>query len=307
MGTRREFERSLQANATSYFLQRGLPVHEKYPYCLDTLPNWPANIIDPGVAEYIQLQKAERQARRSPFPLHKWVHHGLSSQAMLFNLVGPLVLSGDLEPLLQALRTAGVPIPNGRTTADFEYEDRSVFQERSGQPTSFDLQIAVDGSPQVFVECKLVEREFGSCSVFTDGDCDGRNPARDFQLCTLHRMGRSYLPLMKKHQLLSGEFAQGPFCAMAMHYQFFRELLFALEKGGSFVLLSDERSPVFQDAVTGRGRMSLLRSLLPTAAQARVHAISVQQVINAIEESGPHAWVAQFRDKYGLAAPEQPG
>jgi len=90
---------------------------------------------------------------------------------------------------------------------------------------------------------------------------------------------------------------------MSMHYQFFRELLFALEKAGNFVLLSDERSPVFQDAETGRGRMALLKSLLPADAQMRVHAVSVQRVVNAIERTGRHEWISEFKSKYGLAAP----
>jgi len=32
-------------------------------------------------------------------------------------------------------------------------------------------------------------------------------------------------------------------CLLSSYYQFFRELLLALELGGSFVLFSDERSP----------------------------------------------------------------
>ncbi len=76
---------------------------------------------------------------------------------------------------------------------EFEYSQRSVFNEDSGQPTSIDLVLrAPEGEVSAFVECKFVEREFGQCSVFTGGDCDGRNPASDLSLCYLHHIGRRY-------------------------------------------------------------------------------------------------------------------
>jgi len=49
------------------------------------------------VAAYIEEEHAQREAQQQGFPLHKYTHHGLSSQAMLFNLVGSLIVrSGSL-------------------------------------------------------------------------------------------------------------------------------------------------------------------------------------------------------------------
>ena len=82
-----------------------------------------------------------------------------------------------------------------------EYEDRSIFKEDQGQPTSIDLVItSPDDVPEIFIEAKFVEQEFGGCSVFQSGDCDGRNPAVNHELCYLHHIGRQYWSLMQQNQ-----------------------------------------------------------------------------------------------------------
>jgi hypothetical protein len=226
---------------------------------------WPHNIILPEVAAYIEEEHGRRGAQQQGFPLHKWIHHGLSSQAMLFNLVGPLIVRGNLEPLRQAFDQQEIAWPEGDVSGCFEYEDREVFNEDAGQPTSVDLMLeGEEGSPRLLVEGKLVEREFGGCSLFGAGDCDGRNPAGEFSLCYLHHIRRKYWELLKKHGFLSGPIGQNATCILATYYQFFREVIFSLELGGSFVLLSDERSPTFIcDGPQGRrGLMPFLLSLL---------------------------------------------
>ena len=70
-------------------------------------------------------------------------------------------------------------------------------------------------------EAKLVEKEFGGCSAFAKGDCDGHNPAKDFNLCYLHHIGRRYWELMGKHGFLDGPLAKDSVCIMASYYQFF--------------------------------------------------------------------------------------
>ncbi|MHA1137260.1 MAG: PGN_0703 family putative restriction endonuclease, partial [Candidatus Thorarchaeota archaeon] len=57
---------------------------------------------------------------------------------------------------------AGIAWPIGEVTAEFEYDDRTVFNEDSGQPTSIDLVVTGENKG-IFVEAKLVEREFGGC------------------------------------------------------------------------------------------------------------------------------------------------
>jgi POLQ-like helicase len=149
----RGFRDKLQAAAAKWFADHGFSVSSRYRYILADRKAWSQNIILPEVAAYIKEEQVRREAQQQGFPLHKYIHHGLSSQAMLFNLIGPLVVSGDLEPLQQALAQQGVTWPEGNLSASFEYEDRTVFNEDTGQPTSIDL-VLKDGSdtPYLFIE-----------------------------------------------------------------------------------------------------------------------------------------------------------
>lgn len=298
----KEFESALQKTAAAWFAARDYRVHPRMPYLLANWADWDKNIIQLDVFKYI-VEERQRRSTKIGFPLHKFIHHGLSSQAMLFNLVGPLIVSQDLAPLAEAFRRENIFWPEGKASASLEYENRNVFNEDSGQPTSIDLIIQDEtGKPRIFVEAKLVEREFGGCSVFTAGDCDGRNPAQDFQTCYLHFIERRYWEILEKHGFLNGPIGRAATCILATHYQFFREVLFALELGGAFVLLSDERNPTFAcpNSAGKRGLVPLLLSFVPENFHDRVAMVSIQQIVQTIKDSGRHPWIADFESKYAL-------
>ena len=186
----------------------------------------------------------------------------------------------------------------------FEVEDRQVFHEDYGQPTSIDLVVDFEPpSAPIFIEAKLVEKKFGGCSVFAAGDCDGLNPVKDFTLCYLHHVGRKYWDRMKEHGFLAGALAASPICPFASYYQFFREALFALHKCGYFVLLYDARNPTFfADGPQGRrGLWPFLLSLIPEVPRSRMRAISVQQLFQEIVNAGGHEdWTPEFSKKYAI-------
>lgn len=298
-----QFVTHLRQAAKDWFAELKYAVHPKYAYCLAEWADWHKNIIVPEVATYIENIRNERASIRQGFPLHDYIHHGLSSQALLFNLIGSLIVRNDLESLREAVRSSNLVWPGLSQRTMFEYEDRLVFNEDSGQPTSIDLVI---GDPNttgsLFVECKLVETEFGGCSVFNQGDCDGANPVADFSRCYLHHIGRRYWTLLKKHGFLDGPIKVDTTCVLASHYQFFRLVLFALERGGTFVLLSDERSPTFscQGPMGERGLMSLLLQYVPKRHRTSVGQISIQNVVAAVIASNRHDWIADFKLKYGM-------
>lgn len=298
------FVNHLRQAAGEWFAKRGCIVHPKYPYCIAEWKDWKGNIIIPDVSAYIEAIRKERAAEGQGFPLHHYVHHGLSSQALLFNLIGTLIVRNDLEPLRNALRLRNLVWPGKKEKPIFEYEDRSVFNEDSGQPTSIDLVIGVpEATGSLFIECKLVETEFGGCTVFAQGDCDGTNPSTDFSRCYLHHIGRRYWTLLKKYGFLEGPLSSNTTCILSSHYQFFRVVLFALEKGGTFVLLSDERSPTFlsKGRMDERGLMPLLLKFVPHRLHNVVGHMSIQDVVKEIESSGRHEWIEQFKVKYGMA------
>lgn len=93
-------------------------------------------------------------------------------------------------------------------------------------------------------------------------------------------------------------------CTLATHYQFFREIIFAVELGGAFILLSDERSPTFvcDGPIGKRGLMTQLLPFVPDNLRNRVAMVSIQLVVQAIQSSGRHGWIKEFKNKYGLNA-----
>ncbi|HOD62615.1 MAG TPA: hypothetical protein PKG96_11005 [Bacilli bacterium] len=296
-----EFESELRNSSSEWFQKNNFQVHNKMPYCLDSLENWKNNIILAEVAAYIDNFKNESEKKNKPFPLHKYAHHGLSSQAMVFNLIGPLITRNDLNPLTDLLKLKGIDCKINN--AHFEYEDRNVFNEDTGQPTSIDLVLFdTEQKPRVFIESKLVEAEFGGCSVFTKGDCAGRNPINDLQECFLHFIGRKYWYLIEKYGF-NEKIKNEKICILVNYYQFFREILLSIDKDGYFVLLSDERSPVFNYQKEGkvRGLIPLLREFVPDKYKDRIILVTIQEIVNSIESTNRHNdWINEFKVKYGI-------
>lgn len=256
------------------------------------------------VVKYIQQCKTNCEANSSPFPLHKYLHHGLSSQAMAFNLIGPLITRNDYTPLVDVLQNKGISIASQVSKAEFEYEDRNIFNEDAGQPTSIDIVLSdSSGKPIVFIESKLVEQEFGGCSVFSNGDCEGRNPLGQKNDCYLHFIGRHYWDLMEEYGIAEN-LKNEKQCIFVAHYQFFREVLFSLKKGGIFVLLSDERSPVFHCDANGKrkGIMPFLIEFIPLTYRTRIVSISIQELVEQLKTKENHRdWIEEFQLKYRIA------
>lgn len=302
-----QFESELRNRAASFFQEKGYQSQKKYPFILAEWKRWPSNIILEEVADFINREREERAKQRIGFPLHKYLHHGLSSQAMLFNLVGPLVTRKDFEPFQKLMAAKNIDWDGDDLKARFEVEDREVFNEDFGQPTSIDLVVENGHGPSLFIEAKFVEREFGGCSVFSRGDCDGRNPSKQHSLCYLHHIGRKYWELIEEYGVFDQTWLESPTCPLASYYQFFREMLFALHQEGIFVLLHDERNPTFScDGPDGkRGVFAFLVSMLPSSIRSRVIGVSTQELFQVISASGKHDdWVPEFSEKYGISAIE---
>ena len=146
------FEKELRISASNWFRTKGFPTHSRMPYCLNKWDDWKKNIILDEVSMYIETYKKNCEQHGNPFPLHKYIHHGLSSQAMAFNLIGPMITRNNLGPLLKILKKKNIQISSEIKSASFEYEDRKVFNEDSGQPTSIDIVLKnKDGEPVVFI------------------------------------------------------------------------------------------------------------------------------------------------------------
>lgn len=296
-----QYESELRKIATDWFRSKGYDTDDKYSFILKNYDEWTKNIILPEVADFIKLQIKEQDS----FPLHKYIHHGLSSQALVFNLVGPLIVNSDLTPLLSLMQKKGIQLNSDKFNAEFEFEDRDVFNEDSGQSTSIDLVLKNDlGKPVIFIESKLVEKEFGGCSVYKLGDCDGRNPKDDLSSCYLHFIGRKYWDKLIEYGFLNSQIGSDSSCVLVNNYQYFRELLFALSNDGIFILLFDERNPTFfnSNGVKVRGLMDYLKTLTPEKYHHRIAHISIQELVKEISLFDNHKWINEFKIKYGLNA-----
>ncbi len=88
-------------------------------------------------------------------------------------------------------------------------------------------------------------------------------------------------------------------CVFTNYYQFFREVLFSLKKGGTYTLLFDERSPVFSRH--GRGLFPFLMDFIPHQYQNKIILLSVQEMVLELEQSEIHKdWIHNFKLKYGI-------
>ena len=199
----------------------------------------------------------------------------------------------------------GIEWPKGISRGEFEYEDTRVFNETPpGTPTSIDLVLLDDNHvPMIFIEAKLAEERFGGCSKVDDCPIRDSNPRDHLDACYLHEQrGRTYWKVLEDTGFLSEQLGSEQRCILADHYQFFREAAFAVQRGGTFVLLCDDRNVALwgDDPTERNGLFWHLRGLLPQALQARVAAVSVQQIVAAIRETGRHDWIEEFASKYGL-------
>ena len=253
-----EYRSGLQSAAAHWFRARRCRVNEDKPFILRDHEEWSRNII---LSEVYAAVESVR-------PRHTQIHHGLSSQALTFNLFGALMVRDDWEAAKEAFEVAGVPWPSPSCTGQFEYDDREVFAEAGrDQPTSWDVALGHDPAhPSILVEVKFTEHDLGQCSVYQRGDCSGQNPAADFNLCYLHvDKHRRYLTLARDLGDLQSRAFAGSFCPFTIYYQFYREVMFAAAKGAHMVFVLDERNPAlwFPTPKGERGLIPFLLSTLP--------------------------------------------
>ncbi len=149
----KKWEADLRRQIAKYFEGKGKLVSERYPYIIEKRSDkdWHENIILERVWTYIEEQKKQHHAQKLSFALHKYDHHGLSSQGFLFNLLGPLVVDKQWHILDEIIHQAGIQLSTNITNAKFEVEDRGVFNEQQTQPTSIDLFLYTVYNENVFI------------------------------------------------------------------------------------------------------------------------------------------------------------
>ena len=291
-----DYRRRMEKAAAAWIKSRQLLTGQA-PYILKEHGLWAQNLLDPDLAGMILAERSLRANSGAGFPLHKYLHHGLSSQAMLFNLMLPLLKAGDVDALKSGFEAANIPWPGPGARARLEVEDRDLFNENTGQPTSFDLEISGPNGPTLYIEAKLVEQEFGGCSLLEGGDCDGENPATDHKKCALVAMGRRYWDRL---DALDFDLSAGPICPFGSYYQFYREAAYALIRGGHYVLLVHDQNPAFWKDQGSRGLWPFLLKSVPEKHRPRLHRLTLQQLATSLRQTGRHPWIDEFSTRYAL-------
>ncbi len=293
----------LEKSSAEWFAKREYWTRPEYPYILQDKTDWRKNIILSEVYEYVMGRK---QARNHLFPLHDWLHHGLSSQAMLFNLLGPLVVKNSLVVLAEPFKEAGIVFPR-HIDGEFEYQDRLVFNELQTQPTSLDFVLKDEtNEPKILIEAKLVEKSFGYCSRLQSAVCSGLNPANGIleKECELVNIGREYWKVLIENDVLTEETLKGPTCPLAVFYQFYREVGFAVKTNAQLVFLVDERNPFFSPITDSSLPNRLIKSLKPTIRE-KVKIVTIQRIFAEIAKFFQgESWVEALSAKYALNTPK---
>ncbi len=102
---------------------------------------------------------------------------------------------------------------------------------------------------------------------------------------------------MKEHGL-DEPYKDSLICPFVVYYQFYRELMFALEHNGYFVMLIDEKNPAF-NRPNGRGLVNILRERLSKKHQDLFKVVYIHDVVKILEENN-YSLASDFRLKYGM-------
>jgi hypothetical protein len=226
---------------------------------------------------------------------------------MAFNLLGPLVVRKDLAPIKEAfVAVGGWGGYWDELYAYFEAHDRKVFSEPEGLPTCVDFAIQGNGNG-IFADVIFTQSGFTGCPYIKDGSCDGKNPCWFGKLaeCALTRSGNTLWTQMEKWAMSESTRIDGDTCPFVNYYSFFQKLLFSMVNDGVYILITDERNPLFvQRDEKGNlvdGLCQQLSEALPRHRWGRVGAFTIQDLVRAIEKTGRHGdWIQEFKDKYAI-------
>ena len=223
-----------------------------------------------------------RAAVEATIPLkerHRWFRSMKSSQAVAQSVFGNLIVSGKLS-LLESLESdQGLPAfcdNLAKASVQLEYSVKHLGEPR---PTSVDLW--VNGSRRIAVECKLTEEDFGTCSRprlkegkdsnFSRDHCDGnytRQRARQSR-CSLTEIGVRYWDHVSGLFDWSGNDDLVP-CPLSSTYQLVRNVLAACVSPDGYIdtnkahalIIYDARNPSFQSGGVANNQWNAARAAL---------------------------------------------
>ena len=246
---------------------------------------------------------------------HRWFRSFKSSQALAQSVFGAVVAFGHLDVLDGILADCGRPafLADTRSTSlVLEHNVRNLGEPR---PTSVDVFLEAR-SRRVAIECKFMEREFGTCSRtrlrpddsnYAEQHCDGNYRIQRGRRtrCALTEIGVRYWTF------LPGLFNWGAGrdlrpCPFSGTYQLARNALAATvtadgcSRGlGHVLVIYDARNPEF--AAGGAAQRQYESALAACRVPGLLRRLSWQRLAGALTGAPEFAYlVAGLAGKYGI-------
>jgi len=247
---------------------------------------------------------------------HRWFRSMTSSQALAATVFGNLKHYGITNLLEGLCCEQGIPIFAERDLSPLcfrmEYEVQYLGEPR---PTSID--VLLDGTNPLVIECKLTEPEVGPCSrprlaesdsAYEEQYCDGdyRVQRGRSERCPLTERGVLYWRLLPDLFNLDPARDYSP-CPLRLGYQLIRNVLAAARHDGAqqgsarpcAILLYDERNPEFQAGGTAAKAFDEVSSFLKNKEMLRK--CTWQMLIAHLRKKGIMPWLSEgLERKYGF-------
>ena len=260
--------------------------------------------------------RAAIEATLPPKERHRWFRSMKSSQAVAQSVFGNLIVGKNLGLLAGLKSDQGLPaFSDDLATASTQLE---YSVKHLGEPRSTSIDLWIEGSHRIAVECKLTEADFGTCSRprLKEGKdrnhlrdhCDGsytRQRARQSR-CSLTEIGVKYWEFTSNLFDWDGD-KNLILCPLRNTYQLVRNVLAAcvtpdgrIDTNNAHVLIIyDARNPSFQDGGVAHSQWKTARAALKEPQLLR--SCSWQSLVEHLSLSGEVTWlVDQLKRKYGF-------
>ncbi len=247
---------------------------------------------------------------------HRFFGSMRSSQALAQSIFGNLIALGKMDLLNDLESDEGLPAffdDLGDASVELEHAVDHLGEPR---PTSVDMW--VDGSKRVAVECKLTEPDFGTCSRprlkpqrdnnYERDYCDGTYASQQGRVsrCSLTEIGVQYWSYIPEILTWDSTADTNP-CPLRDTYQLIRNVLAAcittdgqIETEKSHALtIYDARNPSFQEGGKADGQWK--NAKLGLIDKKNLRSCSWQRLINHISKDPDLHWLADALEaKYGF-------
>ena len=242
---------------------------------------------------------------------HRWFRSLKSSQALTLSVFGALRAFDRLDLLQNVSTECGRPAffdNHQGWTLDFEREVRCLKEPR---PTSVDVLLNGPNG-RVAVECKFMERDFGTCSRprLSPSDaqyCDGSYRVQGGRVnrCALTEIGVRYWDHLPALFNWPADRDHNP-CLFRDVYQLARNALAAtltpagkLDYRGQVLVVYDARNPEFQAG--GKAKKQWVLTIAACRVPGLLRRLSWQRLLAAIAPASELAYLVDgLREKYGL-------